>query len=214
LNYEILGKVLAPIAPLLAWIIDRLPLSDPWETIDLIVPHQRVATGSRHNFAWYFEGRSEVEVRSLEDIVAWLGTCAYESDMAVFNEEDFWQHPVTFEKLKRGDCEDFALWSWRKLLELGIDARLYVGRYAGSPNGGHAWVIFKKDGKFFLFDPVIRDDRIIRPLEECRDNFEPWFIISKTHAKALAGFLHRGREERMLKRALKKGLPQQRTTNA
>src|SRR5690348_3236184 len=46
--------------------------------------------------------------------------CEYVRDPV--HERDFWQHPKTFEQLRKGDCEDHALWAWRKLTELGISA--------------------------------------------------------------------------------------------
>ena len=69
-----------------------------------------------------------VPVQSIDDIVAWLQSCEYVTDLDLFHERDFWQHPGTFERLRRGDCEDFALWAWRKLAEVGIDAEFCVGR--------------------------------------------------------------------------------------
>ena len=90
--------------------------------------------GARHGFEWVFEGASAVDVSSVDDILEWLRGCRYETDESLFVESDFWQHPRTFEQFKRGDCEDFALWAWRKLVELGLDASLIIGRRI--PPGG------------------------------------------------------------------------------
>ena len=84
------------------------------------VPASVFGPGSRQPFADYFAGESCVHVRSIDDIVAFLQTCEYVSDIELFHKPDFWQHPRDFEKLRRGDCADFALWAWRKLAELGI----------------------------------------------------------------------------------------------
>jgi hypothetical protein len=84
--------------------------------------------GARHGFDWVFEGESTVAVASLDDILDWLAGCQYETDATLFREADYWQHPHTFEQFRRGDCEDFALWTWRKLVELDIDADLVIGR--------------------------------------------------------------------------------------
>ena len=84
--------------------------------------------GSRCDFSHYFEGESHVPVSSIDDIVKWLTSCEYVTDLALFHEQDVWQHPAAFEQLRRGDCEDFALWAWRKLAEVGVEAEFYVGR--------------------------------------------------------------------------------------
>ena len=99
-----------------------------WKRVPMRVPASVFGPGSRQPFAEYFEGESCVHVRSIDDIVAFLQTCEYVTDIELFHKLDFWQHPAAFEKLRRGDCEDFALWAWRKLAELGIDADFCVGR--------------------------------------------------------------------------------------
>ena len=45
----------------------------------------------------------------LDDVFAWLAECRYETDTNLFHESDYWQHPRTFEQLRCGDCEDFAI---------------------------------------------------------------------------------------------------------
>jgi len=111
---------------------------------------ERVRPGSRQPFAAYSRARCSVRVRSIDDIVAWLQTCEYVSDFTLFHKQDFWQHPAAFEKLRRGDCEDFALWAWRKLAELGIDAEFCVGRVicGDQPeiDRQHAWVVYRVNG--------------------------------------------------------------------
>ena len=92
------------------------------------VPASAFGPGSQRPFAEYFEGESSVRVGSIDGIVAWLQTCEYVTDLELFHKRDVWLHPGAFERLKRGDCEDFALWAWRKLAEIGIDAEFCVGR--------------------------------------------------------------------------------------
>ena len=48
-----------------------------------------------------------------------------------------WMHPEDFERRRRGDCEDHALWAWVQLSRIGWDVRFTVGRHGG---GGHAWL--------------------------------------------------------------------------
>ena len=44
--------------------------------------------------------------------MAWLLGCVYARDRDLFRNPDYWQHPCNFEGLRKGDCEDFALWAW------------------------------------------------------------------------------------------------------
>ena len=97
----------------LLWPVYRLALrlhvpGDDWEELPLHPVFWRFGPGSRHRFSWYFEGTSSVTISSLAELLGWLGTCRYVGDKELFQEEDFWQHPRTFERLKEGDCEDFV----------------------------------------------------------------------------------------------------------
>ena len=132
--------------------------------------------GARHGFEWVFEGPTEVHITSIDDVLDWLQGCRYESDTSLFQESDFWQHPRTFEQLRRGDCEDFALWAWRKLVELGFDANLVIGRCVPprTANSRHAWIQFNDGETEFLFEPVLRDrSRALRPLGNVRAEYIP-----------------------------------------
>jgi Bacterial transglutaminase-like cysteine proteinase BTLCP len=147
------------------------------------VPVGAFGPGSRLPFAEYFEGESCVRVRSIDDIVAWLQTCEYASDIEQFHELDFWQHPSAFERLRRGDCEDFALWAWRKLVELGIDAELCVGRVICEDQPDidrqHAWVVYCVNGGEFLFEPAARTpSTMIRPLAGAMCAYVPYFSVN------------------------------------
>ncbi|NUO02485.1 MAG: transglutaminase-like cysteine peptidase [Saprospiraceae bacterium] len=92
------------------------------------------ANGSQHEFGWYLTGKSEVPIHSLEGVIAWLKTCTYVHDQKLFGKRDHWQHPLEFEKTKQGDCEDHALWAWRKLIELGLRTEFVVGIYKDQTN--------------------------------------------------------------------------------
>ena len=109
------------LAPLLALLRPRVLVDDPWARSPAVLPTRAFGRGSVRDFRWYFERESEVPVRSIDEVCDWLLGCAYVSDRELFNESDFWQHPGTFERLRQGDCEDYALWAWRKLVELGPD---------------------------------------------------------------------------------------------
>src|SRR5678816_3685764 len=131
------------------------PVRDPWQRLPYEAPLAMFGDGARHGFDWVFEGDSRVIVATLNDVVDWLATCQYETDASLFRESDYWQHPHTFEELRRGDCEDFALWAWRKLVELGVDADLVIGRRVppGSENSRHAWILFREGGDEFVLEP-------------------------------------------------------------
>lgn len=68
---------------------------------------------------------------------------------------DHWQAPEEFEKSRSGDCVDFGLWTWRQVLDMGCPAR-FVGGKCGKYGEGHAWVMFQKNGSWFLLEPQAR----------------------------------------------------------
>ena len=129
------------------------PVQNPWTRLPLEAPLAFYGDGARRGFDWVFEGDSAITVASFDELVQWLDGCTYDTDRRLFQEDDFWQHPSTFEHLRRGDCEDFALWAWRKMVEIGIDAELVIGRRIppGSANSRHAWIVFHDDNAEFVF---------------------------------------------------------------
>jgi hypothetical protein len=171
-----------------------LPLEDPWKRFPHRIPVSRFGSGSTREFGWYFEGRSQVEVHNLADLCEWLLACQYAHDQEVFNESDFWQHPTTFEYLRRGDCEDHALWAWRKLVELGYEAELVSGRCRRPDGsfGAHVWVRFRQDGQDFLLEAVAKNyEAMVRPLEKSQDDYWPHHSVTgKFQRYSYHGFLH------------------------
>jgi hypothetical protein len=93
-----------------------------------------------------------VRCKNCEDIRKFLRGCRSISDKKQFGKEDYWLPPEEFEKRKAGDCEDFSFWTWRQLLQMGLDARIVFGRH-GRYGTGHAWTMFYQDGKCFLLEP-------------------------------------------------------------
>jgi len=176
----VLHTLLSPFLRLASRLAGR---ESPWERVTLRVPPAVFGPGSRRPFAEYLDGESSVPVHSIDDIVAWLQSCEYVTDEEQFHERDVWQHPAAFEQVRRGDCEDFALWAWRKLAEIGVDADLFVGRVmVDDPSGGdrqHAWVVYRASGSEFLFEPASRNaSRTIRPLEDAMDEYVPHFAVN------------------------------------
>jgi hypothetical protein len=160
-----------------------MPEGDPWERVAVTPRLHMYGSGARLDFPKYLEGPSQVPVASVEEIQAWLLECQCESDAVLFAESDFWQHPVTFERLRAGDCEDFALWAWRKLIELGVDADIIAGYClkGGELDGRHAWILFREGGTEYLFEPTCRTkDGMIRPLADVRDAYLPEFGADRT----------------------------------
>jgi len=90
---------------------------------------------------------------NLEALRQWLRGCRYVSDEEQFGRDDFWMPPEEFEAARKGDCEDFALWTWRQLMNMGLEAR-FVGGRAGRYGDGHAWVVFADGGRHYLVEPL------------------------------------------------------------
>ncbi len=121
----------------------------------------------------YFNGRPigtffsqpvEVECRDLEQVRQFLRTCRYVSDQEQFGVQDHWMKPHEFEQSRCGDCDDFALWTWRQLVQLGYEARFVIGgvtRYGAC----HAWVAYRADGKTFVLESTYPSRRSIPRLE-------------------------------------------------
>ena len=175
-----LRRLVAPVLRLAARLVGR---ESAWDRLAIRVPATVFGPGSMQPFAEYFRGPSSVPVQSIDDIVAWLQTCEYVADLELFHERDVWQHPASFEKLRRGDCEDFALWAWRKRGEIGIDGEFIVGRVVSDDSTAidrqHAWVVYRVDGTEFLFEPAARNpSRIRRRLADAMDEYVPHFAVN------------------------------------
>ena len=95
-----------------------------------------------------------VQCETIQDICKFLRGCRAQSDQDLFNKREYFQPPEEFERLKKGDCDDFALWTWRQFIALGYDARVVFGK-AGRFGQGHAWVEFFQDNKCYLVEPQL-----------------------------------------------------------
>src|SRR5437667_5121075 len=69
------------------------------------------------------------QCKTIEDVRKFLTICQAVSDEDLFGKKDYWQPPEHFEQLRKGDCDDFALWTWRQFLGMGYDARVVFGRH-------------------------------------------------------------------------------------
>lgn len=165
------------LKPFLRQATRHLTDDDVWSKKKEKISYKAFGPGSLHDWNWYLEGHSTVKVKSAKEIVDWLRDCTYVGDSILFNEKDFWQHPVTFENLRKGDCEDHALWAWRKLKELGIPAELVFGRSGpASAKGshGHVWIHLELSGQQCLMETVAdKQHRMTFPLDEVRRSYCP-----------------------------------------
>ncbi len=138
---------------------------------------QHFGPGSTRAFSWYFAGQSQTGTLSINEICSWLQSCEYVRDQVLFMKRDFWQHPLTFEQIKKGDCEDHALWAWRKLIELDLKAELVVG---DTETERHAWIVFEwADGKQYLFETTTKQGQMIHALDNTKDIYKPEFGVDE-----------------------------------
>jgi len=136
----------------------------------------------------YISQPLSVQCSTVGDVRKFLADCECVSDLELFGKRDYWQPPEEFEKRKKGDCEDFALWTWRQLLNMGYDAR-FVGGRAGRYGDGHAWVEYFQEGKCFLLEPLYcRVGYTIPRLSTLR--YEPRISVS-WDGKTLRYFSHK-----------------------
>jgi hypothetical protein len=187
--------MLGPLRPLQRRLLLRITVDDPWERVpSLFVTPQIFGSGSFRKFSWYLEGQTAVQVQAVNDLCRWLAECQYLPDDQLFNERDFWQHPRTFEHLRKGDCEDHALWAWRKLIELEYPAQLFVGQWfegGGDRHDCHAWVVFDRDGELFLLEAVCKEhDAMVRRLCDVHAEYCPHFSVDHQFTMhSYAGYL-------------------------
>jgi hypothetical protein len=183
---------------------------EAWASRESVVPLAVFGDGAKEDWSWYFEGQSRVLIRSTVEISDWLLGCSYTRDSELFHRDDYWQHPLGFEALRRGDCEDHALWAWRKLVELGYDAELVSGRSHWNPDhapGGHCWVVFRNEGQEILLEATTkRRELMLRPLSDGRGYYEPHASVDQRFRRRLyAGYVKQLKELRDQRVAERKG---------
>lgn len=162
-----------------------IPPSSPWQRKERFVPKGDFGKGLTKDFSWFFKGKSTVSAKSHTDVCRFLSNCKYIKDELLFMEEDFWQHPITFEHMRKGDCEDHALWAWRKLAEIGYDSEFVSGVWLIRENGrvreeGHAWVLFKKKGNFHwqVLETTEKNRKtMIMSIEEAKKIYKPHVAV-------------------------------------
>ena len=113
----------------------------------------------------------EHKCSSFQEMLEFLKTCRYVADDDQYG-RDYWTPADVFEQRRTGDCDCFAMWAWRQLVEMGYNARFVVGVY-GLHSSFHAWTSFEDDGKHFLLDPVRRSVGLSMPRLETIF-YRPW----------------------------------------
>jgi hypothetical protein len=195
------------LTPLWRLAVRTLPVADPWERIDAQPKLRMYGGGARLDFAQYLEGVRLVSLGSLAEVQDWLLGCRYEHDEVLFGEADFWQHPSTFERLRAGDCEDYAVWTWRKLIEIGYDVDLVAGWCVqeGELTGRHAWLLLRQEGVEYVFEPAAKErSQMLRPLAEVRHAYVPQFGVDRCAKRfAFSGYIL-GERQRLAKRSSKR----------
>lgn len=104
----------------------------------------------------FYTIREEVtdkERRTIQEIFNEAATFQYSRDP----EGDMWQDPSITEKLKRGDCEDMAVWVYRELKRSGYDdVRIMVGKFELHDKRFHTWVVCRLEGADVIIDPALQ----------------------------------------------------------
>ena len=92
--------------------------------------------------------------RTLDQIFEQAMTFQYTRDGAA----DQWQAPSVTDRLKRGDCEDMAIWIYRELVRSGYaNVRIMVGKFETSEKNYHTWVVCPAAGSDdFIVDPALQ----------------------------------------------------------
>jgi hypothetical protein len=98
---------------------------------------------------------SAVAVRDVEDVMSWLrANCEYISDARATGTSEHWMPPDEFERVRRGDCEDHALWAWRRCLDLRLPTRIAWGPLRRQM---HAWVQIH-ERPFTILETTAKDE--------------------------------------------------------
>lgn len=162
-------------------ILDELrALWDPWASMPAPIPYFLFGSGSRRPFSAYFDGPSRVSVSSISELERWLHACSYVSDKTLFGRDDYWQLPGEFELIRMGDCDDHALWAWRKFVELGHEASLVVGRWHADSDELHVWLLLSMGGEQLIYEATSKVlGEALRPFEEVREDYLPRFSVDQ-----------------------------------
>jgi len=89
-------------------------------------------------------------------------------DQDLFDRAEYWQTPEEFLMRRRGDCEDYALFSQALLARLGFEA--FVFSLYGEGGYAHTVTVFKEKGRY----QVLNQDRLIRFNAKTLEELASW----------------------------------------
>lgn len=163
-----------------------------------------LSIASARDFRAYFDGASQVGLASLDAVGAWLRQCEYVSDQTHNQCVDHWQHPLNFESERRGDCEDFALWGWRKIADLGLAVEFVLGLLEpkpGDPLANHAWLHVHDGKNLVLIETTARQEKdMIRAIDQEGRRYLPTASIDhQMRTYYFANYFHERRLGRPLR---------------
>lgn len=150
--------------------------ADPWSRLEMRVSGRSFGLASHHDFGLYLEGPSRVPTKTLADLCAWLRECEAIDDQTLFQQPDHWQHPASFENLRKGDCEDHALWAWRQLNQLEVPALFVAGLWGDIP---HTWVLFQHNGSEYLLETTAKTGEMMHSVEAARHFYCPALAVDR-----------------------------------
>lgn len=119
---------------------------------------------------------------------------AFQEDLSLFGQADYWQAPEEVLARGRGDCEDYALLASDLLGRQGKEA--FVFSIYGENGYAHTVCVFVENGRY----NVLNQDRLVRyradSLEELAGKLNAgwtWGAVARRHG-------HRGRAIRLINR--------------
>ena len=162
------GRLIAPSQ------LQILSSDDPWNRSYGPTFGPRPPRGMGRSFEDYLGARLPIPIESVEEVHDFLRRCLYARDPEVHGRREVWIHPEDFERMRTGDCEDYALWAWVHLVRLGWDARFTAGRHE---EGGHAWVTVYRDGAVRVCETTAKSaDAFLRDARECPEYAPLWSV--------------------------------------
>ena len=77
------------LSPLLKKTQKRVSYDDTWEKEETIVKNDQFGEGCTHAWQWYFDGTSNIHVKSVKEICLWLSSCKYVDDKKGYQEKHY-----------------------------------------------------------------------------------------------------------------------------
>ncbi len=176
------------------WRFALAPPADPWVRVCAPVNWGKWPAAPA-DWRTIFSGTSTVAATSLADVCTWLAQCHYCPDHVRGDGRDRWMHPLEFESNRIGDCEDHALWAWRKLTELGLAAEFVLGLVAPADYASvvnHAWVHVHDGTQWWLLETCARPHHaMLVPSAPARTRYLPAAAIDhRLRSHAFANLYH------------------------